>query len=166
MSKILVAYYSFEGTTELIAQAIAEMTQADLLNIKPVHELKSKGFSKYFWGGSQVFMKKTPNLMAFGLDLSQYDQIFVGSPIWAGTFAPPIKSFLKDTALVNKKIYFFYTHDGGPGKVEKLAKQAIESRNSYGGSQGFLNVKKNFDANVEIAKMWISTLSHSYNSKK
>ena len=159
MSKILVAYYSFEGTTEIIAEAIARITQADLLSIKPVNELKSKGFSKYFWGGSQVFMKKTPDLIDFELDLSQYDQIFVGSPIWAGTYAPPIKSFLKNSLLVNKKIYFFYTHDGGPGKVEKLAKQAIGSRNTYGGSQGFLNVKKNFDANVEIAKIWISTLS-------
>ncbi|MCF7930592.1 MAG: hypothetical protein K9L02_03670 [Acholeplasmataceae bacterium] len=158
MSKILVAYYSFEGTTELIAQAIAKMTQADLLSIKPVNELKSKGFSKYFWGGSQVFMKKAPDLIPFECDISQYDQIFIGSPIWAGTFAPPIKSFLKFPALVDKKIYFFYTHDGGPGKVEKLAKKAIESRNIYGGSHGFLNVKKNFDANVEIAKMWISTL--------
>lgn len=160
MSKILVAYYSFEGTTELIAQAIAAITQADLLNIKPVNELKSKGFSKYFWGGSQVFMKKTPDLIDFDVDLSQYDQIFVGSPIWAGTYAPPIKSFFKHSALVNKKIYFFYTHDGGPGKVENIAKQAIQARNTYGGSQGFLNVKKNFDANVEIAKMWISTLTH------
>lgn len=58
LSKVLVAYYSFEGTTELIAKTIAEIAQADILSIKPVNELKSKGFSKYFWGGSQVFMKK------------------------------------------------------------------------------------------------------------
>lgn len=158
MSKILVAYYSFEGTTEVLAEEIAKITKADLLSIKPVNELKSKGFSKYFWGGSQVFMKKTPDLVDFGLNLNDYEKIFIGSPIWAGTYAPPIKTFLKNPLLVNKKIYFFYTHDGGPGKVEKLAKQAIESHNTYGGSHGFLNVKKNFEANVEIATMWISNL--------
>lgn len=158
MSKILVAYYSFEGTTELIAQSIAKITHADLLSVKPINELKSKGFSKYFWGGSQVFMKKMPDLVDYGLNLDEYDNIFIGTPIWAGTYAPPIKTFLKDPALINKKIYFFYTHDGGPGKVEKFAKQAIESRNIFGGSHGFLNVKKNFEANVEIATMWISSL--------
>ncbi len=159
MSKILVAYYSFEGTTELIATAITKITHSDLLSIKPVNELKSKGFSKYFWGGSQVFMKKSPLLVDFDLDLTQYEMIFIGTPIWAGTYAPPIKSFFESPALKNKNIYFFYTHDGGPGRVEKHAKAAIEAYNAWGGSQGFLNVKKNLDANIELAKTWISQLN-------
>lgn len=159
MSKILVAYYSFEGTTELIANAIAKITQGDLLSIKPLNEIKSKGFSKYFWGGSQVFMKKSPLLVDFDLDLAQYDKIFIGTPIWAATYAPPIKSFFESPLLKNKNIYFFYTHDGGPGRVEKHARVAIEAYNTFGGSQGFLSVKKDFDANIELAKIWISHLN-------
>lgn len=96
------------------------------------------------------------------MDITQYDNIFIGTPIWAGTYAPPIKTFFEDPALTNKNIYFFYTHDGGPGRVEKHAKIAIEAHSTYGGSQGFLNVKKNFDANIEVAKLWISSLNLNF----
>ncbi|MBU1094343.1 MAG: flavodoxin [Firmicutes bacterium] len=159
MSKILVVYYSFEGTTELVANSIAKLTNGDLLNIKPVNELKSKGFSKYFWGGSQVFMKKSPSLIDFDLDINLYDTIFIGTPIWAGTYAPPIKSFFAIDDLKGKQIYFFYTHDGGPGKVEKHAKAAIEVNNMFAGTLGLLSVKKNLESNMEIIKSWISSLN-------
>jgi len=158
MSNILVIYYSFEGNTEIIANLIAKETQGDLLSIKPVNELKSKGFSKYFWGGSQVFMKKKPDLIEFDKDTSLYDTIFIGTPIWAGTFAPPIKTLFENEKLINKNVYFFYTHDGGPGRVEKFARLAIESNNTFCGSKGFISVKSQMDLNIQEVKNWISTI--------
>jgi len=157
MSKVLVIYYSFEGTTEIIAHAIAKETNGDLLSIKPLNELKSTGFSKYLWGGSQVFMKKKPELVEFEKDLKDYDTIYIGTPIWAGTFAPPIKTLFENEHLIHKNIYFFYTHDGGPGRVEKFARLSIKSNNTFCGSKGFLTVKKDLDLNLLEVKNWIAS---------
>ena len=50
-------------------------------------------------------------------DPLKYDVIFVGSPIWFGTFVPPVRSFLQKYDLKGKKVFFFCTHGkGGPGK--------------------------------------------------
>ncbi|PKK97098.1 MAG: flavodoxin [Tenericutes bacterium HGW-Tenericutes-3] len=159
MSKILVIYYSFEGNTEIIAQSIAQFTHAELLSIKPVNEIKSTGFSKYFWGGSQVFMKKTPELITFDQDLSNFDIVFIGTPIWAGTYAPPIKTLFSNEKLKAKSIYFFYTHDGGPGKVEKFAKIAIEQNNKLIESKGFIHIKKETERNIKEVQDWITKLN-------
>jgi len=161
LSKVLVIYYSFEGNTELIAQIIAKETQGDLLKLKPVKEFDSTGFSKYILGGAQVFMKKKPQLMDLNMDLSQYDYIFIGSPIWVWTYTPPIKSLLEGDYLNNQHIYFFYTHDGGPGKVEKIAQKVIEKNNTFCGTQGFVSVKKDIEKNTEIALQWISKINLS-----
>ena len=53
--KILVIYYSFEGNTEFIAQAMARHAGADILKLEPQNEQRHKGFMKYIWGGKQVF---------------------------------------------------------------------------------------------------------------
>jgi len=45
--KILVVYYSFEGSTRLMAETIAHELKADVLELKPVKDLQSKGFMKY-----------------------------------------------------------------------------------------------------------------------
>lgn len=62
MSKVLILYYSFEGSTKKIAEYLANNLQVDIKRVEPVNELKSKGFSKFLWGGSQVIMKKTPEI--------------------------------------------------------------------------------------------------------
>ncbi len=159
MPNILIIYYSFEGNTEIIAKSIAEMTQGELLNIKPIKELKSKGFSKYFWGGSQIYMKKKPELVSFDKDISNYETIFIGTPIWAGTFAPPVKTLLDYEKLKGKQVYFFYTHAGGPGKVEKIARESIEPNNTLLSSKGFVNVEKHIEENILEVKKWLSSLS-------
>jgi len=46
-----VVFYSFEGNTKLISESIAEAIGADLMEIKPQKEMRSKGFMKFVWGG-------------------------------------------------------------------------------------------------------------------
>ncbi len=46
--KTLVVYYSYEGSTRLIAETIADTLKADILTLKPLEEMTSKGFLKFF----------------------------------------------------------------------------------------------------------------------
>lgn len=92
--KTLILYYSFEGNTEYVATKLASYLDADFQKVVPVKELKSKGFSKYIWGGRQAFMKeKKPAIAPLEKNYKDYDLILIGTPIWAFTYAPPIRTF-------------------------------------------------------------------------
>lgn len=154
MSDVLVLYYSFEGNTKKIADFIAETIKADIKEIKPTKEMKSKGFSKYIFGGSQVVMGKKPPILPLEIDFSKYNTIFIGSPIWAGTFAPPIKTLLEDGNIEGKKIAYFYTHEGGASKAVEKAKIIINFKNLLISSEGFINVSKSFEELKSKIEKW------------
>lgn len=154
MSKIIVVYYSFEGNTKSIAEFLAKDLSADILEVKPNKEIKSKGFGKYFWGGRQVIMGKKPELKPLSKNLDEYDIILVGTPIWAGTYAPPIKTLLEENYIEGKKVAYFYSHQGGPGKAVDKAKSVIQKKNTFIGYKDFLSPKENIESSSKEAKRW------------
>ncbi len=79
MSKSIILFYSFEGTTKKVAEYLSEKLNTPGEEIRPINNLKAKGFSKYSIGGGQVIMKKKPELMLIEADLNKYDTIFIGS---------------------------------------------------------------------------------------
>jgi flavodoxin len=158
MSKVLVVYYSFEGATELIAESISHAMRFDILSIKPVKEIKSKGFSKYVWGGGQVVMGIVPKIEPIQIDLDAYDTILLGSPIWAGTFAPPLRTFLENEKVRNKRIAYFYTHDGGASLAVERAKEAISKHNTFIASLGLENVRHNQESSKKQAIDWAKSI--------
>ncbi|HQP91981.1 MAG TPA: flavodoxin, partial [Candidatus Omnitrophota bacterium] len=86
--KKLIVFYSLDGNTRFIARAIAESTGADMMELQPRVQPELKGFMKYLWGGRQVFMKEKPQLLSFQKNPQDYDLIFIGTPVWAFTYAP------------------------------------------------------------------------------
>jgi flavodoxin len=115
--RIGIIYYSFEGNTRLAAQTIAAQTGAELIELKPQKELATHGFMKYFWGGKQAVMKEKPALLPLERRPEEYDLIFLGTPVWAFTFAPPLHTFLAEYPLQDKKIALFCCDEGGLGKT-------------------------------------------------
>jgi flavodoxin len=158
MNKVLIVYYSFEGATEMVAESISQALNLDCLSIKPVKEMKSKGFSKYVWGGGQVVMGIVPKIEPIQIDLDQYDTILLGSPIWAGTFAPPLRTFLENEKVRNKKIAYFYTHDGGANLAAERAKDAISKHNAFFASLGLENVRNNQESSKKQAIDWAKSI--------
>lgn len=154
MNKIIVVYYSFEGSTKGVAEMLAQHLNADLMEVKPAKELKSKGFSKFIWGGSQVVMGKKPDLIPFKKNLDEYDIIFVGTPIWAGTYTPPIKTLLEGNYIEGKKVAYFYSHEGGHKKAVAKAQAVIEQKNTFIGAKDFKNPKKNMESSSQEARSW------------
>ena len=107
--KALVVYYSFEGDTKLIGDTIAEELGADILELKLVKEVTSKDYMKYYLGEKQVLMKTTPLLKDYEINLDNYETIIIGTPIWSGTYAPAIRSFLEQEKIKDKMIGLFYS---------------------------------------------------------
>ena len=152
-TKNLVVYYSFEGSTRLLAETIAQVLNADILECKLIKDLGSKGFSKYFWGGRQVIMKKKPKLVDFSINPNNYDVIIIGTPVWASNYTPAIRSFLNQVSIKDKKIGLFCCHDGGMGKTLDNLKKEL-SDNTIIDEIDFLNVEKNKEENILKAKNW------------
>lgn len=57
--------------------------------------------------------RKLPELAETDFDMSAYDTVYVGSPIWFGTIAAPIAAFLTEVDLTGKIVKPFVTHGGG-----------------------------------------------------
>ena len=154
MSKTLVLFYSFEGNTRKVAEFISQELGLISEELEPVKDLKSTGFSKYIWGGKQVIMGDKPELIPIVSNIDDYDTIILGSPVWAGTFTPAIKTALEGGKLKGKKIAYFYCHDGGPGKSDAKCKKAIEINNEFISSIGLERVKTNYESVKLEALNW------------
>ena len=121
--KRLIVYFSLEGNTEYIAKNLTEKLHADMLKLVPKKAYATSGFSKFFWGGKSAVMAEKPKLEPYDVDLSAYDQIIFGFPVWAGTFTPPLRTFISENkdGLKGKTIAAFACQSGA-GAEKALAK--------------------------------------------
>jgi len=152
--KKAVIFYSYEGNTKFMAESIAKEIEADLIELKPKNEKKSKGFMKYFWGGRAVMRNIKPELLPLNKDIQEYDVLFIGTPVWAFSYAPALNSFLSENQFIGKKIGLFCCHGGGKGNVFKNMKEALENNKILGEADFFEPFKKETEAKVKKAKDW------------
>lgn len=163
--KTLIVYYSLEGNTDMIAKAMAEKINADLLRIKPVNDYKPSGAGKYFTGGTSVLFKKKPPLETISLNPGEYDLIIIGSPVWAGSFAPPLRTFFSKDYLKGKKTALFCCHRGGKGKIFQNMEKALTG-NEILGSVDFENpLAENRDMESTRAKEWAASMTEKAEGK-
>ncbi len=125
--KTLIVYYSMGGNTEYVAEKIkAGIEDADTLRLVPKKAYKDTGFAKFVWGGKSALMAEKPELEDYSVDLSQYDRIIYGFPVWAGTITPPIRTFVAENKEILKGkrncAYACMAGSGGVKAIEKLAK--------------------------------------------
>ena len=113
MNKSLVAYFSATGTTEGAANALAKAARADLYRITPAQPYSSRDLN---WNNSSsrssVEMGNDsvrPALAQVAPDLSPYDVVFVGFPIWWYVDPRIVDTFLESCDLSGKAVVPFAT---------------------------------------------------------
>lgn len=111
--KTLIVYFSLEGNTKWVATQIATRINADILELVPKKPYPTEGFGKFFWGGKSATFGESPELMPFHIDVPQYERIILATPIWAGTFAPPLRTFLRRVQVSGKKLALVACSGGG-----------------------------------------------------
>ena len=154
MEKVLVVYYSLTGNTKLIAESIANSINSDVLELKPEKELNAEGGSKYFWGGYQAKMKKKPKLREFDINPLDYDLIILGTPVWAWTYSPPIRSFLSKYDLSGKKVALWTCSRGDGVKAMNRFKEALKDTNILGEIRLQEPKQHGLEASKEKAVVW------------
>ena len=111
----LIIYYSFGGNTRRIAERIGRELSADLCAIETAAPYTGSYTEIVDQGAQEVKSGFMPPLKPCAADLSQYDTIILGSPVWWYTFAPAMKTFLHEHPLSGKQVYPFATNGGWLG---------------------------------------------------
>ena len=124
MAKKLVAYFSASGVTKRAAEKLAKQEGADLFVIRPVQPYSQADLdwtNKKSRSTMEMQDKKSRVEIADKVkDMSQYDEIFLGFPIWWGVAPHIINSFLEQYDLTGKTISPFATSGGsGYGRSNK-----------------------------------------------
>lgn len=111
--KSLIVYYSHSGNTRRLAERIAKETDGDLLELIPEVPYPQDYHTVVAQAKRELQSGHRPVLKTTRPDLSAYDMIFVGTPNWWSSPAPPVLTFLEQAALHEMKIAPFCTHGGG-----------------------------------------------------
>ena len=118
--KMLVVYYSQTSNTKSVAKEIATRIGADIEEIVPL-ELYDGDFQATIERGKRELDEGTyPEIQPLKADVANYDVVFIGYPIWFGTYAPPVITWLNQVDLSGKKVVPFCTF--GSGGLESSVK--------------------------------------------
>lgn len=112
-TKVLIIYFSHSGNTRKVAYAIHEFVGGDISEIRSLKPYPSNYNEVVEQAKRELHSGYQPQIKASLVDIALYDTIFVGSPNWWHTIAPPVISFLSQSDLSGKTIIPFVTHGGG-----------------------------------------------------
>ncbi len=116
---ILIAYYSWHGNTRNIAKLIGRETGGMLFEIEPVQPYTTDYGAAVAQAKEEIQADFRPALKAMP-QTTAYTVIFLGTPIWWHTMAPPLAAFIDRFDLNGKTVVPFHTHGGGGvGSFEK-----------------------------------------------
>ena len=124
--KVLVLYYSQTSNTKAVAEEIATRLGADMEEIVP-----ETPYDGDFQATIERCMQEReqgviPTIQPIKADIAQYDVVFIGYPVWFGTYAPPIAALLDQVDLSGKKVVPFCTF--GSGGLESSVKDMVEKQ--------------------------------------
>ncbi|HIV38305.1 MAG TPA: NAD(P)H-dependent oxidoreductase [Candidatus Blautia stercorigallinarum] len=158
MSKKLVAYFSASGVTESVARTLAQTADADLYKIQPEVPYTSADLD---WmdkkSRSSLEMNdpaSRPAIVTGDLDLSSYDAIFLGFPVWWYVAPTIINTFLEAYDFAGKTVIPFAT--SGSSGIENSEKKLQQQYPSINWKSGKL-LNGHLDSTALAS--WVKTLN-------
>lgn len=124
--KAAVLYYSRTGKTSTAAEALAEKTEGDLVEIK---DLKNrKGMLGWLRAGRDASGGKTTQIEPAHFDTSDYDTICFGTPVWNFKPTPAFNTMIKNFDVTGKDVILFVTHGSNLGKTMEIMSDAVKDK--------------------------------------
>ena len=134
MTKLFL-YYSFTNNGEIIANLLKE-EGIETYKVEPIKALPKNLFLSMMVGGFLSLIHHKPKLKELNIDLSKYDAVIIGSPIWNDRLSTPINSVLNSLSLKDKQLTFILYSGGGK------CKKAIKFINKYYPSSKIVEIKE------------------------
>lgn len=128
--KVLVLYYSQTGTTQALAEELQRQLGADIEQIEAVMPYDGDFAATIERSGKERESGVVPEIKPVQANLADYDVIFIGYPIWFGTYAMPIATLVRENNFEGKTIVPFCTFgSGGLGSSTEALKEALPKAN-------------------------------------
>ena len=176
--KILVVFFSHAGenyavgnikvgNTKVVADYISEITGADQFEIvthkydgmayTPLTQLAQEEQNKDERPAFEALITNAKGTKLDKTSLAEYDVVFIGGPVWWGTYPQVMFTFFDKYDLNGKTIYPFTTHEGsGLGRCVKDVKQAYPKANVQSGFSIYGHDVKEGKSKVE---KWLQSIN-------
>ena len=153
--KSLVVYYTRTGKTKFVAEAIASQLGAD---VEEVVDLKKRqGKIGWIMGGKDATRKSLTDIAPTKKALADYELIVIGTPIWAWSPTPAIRTYISQNDLSGKKVALFYTFDSDMKQAAEKTKALLPNIKVF--SELFLaNPLGNKEEAMHKITAWCNTL--------
>jgi flavodoxin len=128
--KKLVLYYSETNNTKTVAEELQKQLGADIECIEAVKPYSGNFQETMQRGQREMQSGELPELKPLKKKIADYDIIFLGYPIWFGTYAVPIATLVKENDFAGKTIVPFCTFgSGGLNTSSEALKKALPKAN-------------------------------------
>ncbi|MBR6039453.1 MAG: NAD(P)H-dependent oxidoreductase [Clostridia bacterium] len=124
MSKLFI-YYSLSGNGDAVAENLKEKG-FDVRKVGSAKQPPKRFFFQILQCGFNAGRKYCEPLKDYDADVSAYDTVVIGSPVWNGRLSCPINTVLKETNLSGKKVAFIlYSGSGEAQKAEQQIRAVV-----------------------------------------
>jgi len=153
--KICIIYHSESGNTRHVAQHIASACDAKLIEITDT--ARYNRLTRFLMVCKKARGEEKTTIEPASIDVSGYDQLVFGSPVWAFKPTPAIHSAIDAVkGCEGMKATAFFTHGGRPGQTAEVLQRWIEARGMK--CVGNANIHQNDVENEKKTKELISIL--------
>lgn len=159
MNKKLVVFFSYTGNTKMIAGMIKDKLNCDILEIETVIPYSTDYQTVVDEEQNNEGSKVLPEIKDINIDLNNYDEIIIGTPVWWYNAAPAVRKFLTKYDLSDKTVVPFATNAGWLGRtfveIKKLCPNSnvINEKNIV-----FESYTSNLVTSTEEINDWINKL--------
>lgn len=148
--KSIVLYYSYSGNTRRVAERIGEAAGADIAEIRTAAPYTGSYDDVVDQGRWEVNSGFLPEIEALDVDMSQYDTVILGTPVWWYTLAPAMSSFLRSADLAGKTVHPFAVNGGWLGHTLQDIKKACCGADVREGLSVRFNGSRQLTADADI----------------
>lgn len=159
MSKTIIIYFSYTGNTRKIANYIKEKLNCDILELKPKVPYSTNYDEVVEEEQNLEGSNHTPEIKEININLNNYEQIILGTPVWWYRESPVIRTFLKNNDLSNKTIVPFATNAGWLGQTfDAIKKECPNSKVTDEMNIVFESYSDKLKTPIEDVNSWINKL--------
>ncbi len=124
--KAAVVYYTFGGSTRKEAERIGAELSAPVFRVR---EAKNRSLiGSFIPGGFQAMKRKQSKILPLEVDLSAFDRIYIGGPVWAASPAPAVNSIIERLPAGKEVEVFLCAGGNDPRPSDEVTKQMIEAK--------------------------------------
>ncbi len=123
--KSAVVFFSYDGNTRYLAGEISRELDSDLIELSVVQQYNATEKQTFAWRTRQVSTSPMPEVTFSDFSFHDTDLIIVGTPVWAGSMAPAIRSFLRSHDFFRNNFALFACYAGRVGSALQHMKDML-----------------------------------------